>query len=406
MKKLLILPAVLLITLFMTHCTKESAEMDTGDKDGGYMELADGFGSGLGTGGSSSGSGNGDTTQQVPVEPGQITAAEWNDLVNWDFWQNLGQNQEFNTASENWKFYPENRYSFLIKDINQNPLVDCEVVLRNGKGDVVWKSRTDNEGMAELWLNMNGQDDSGPVAIVSYSGQEVTVVDPFTIDHGINEVTMNAGQTGEMSADILFVVDATGSMGDEIEYLKSELLDVISRVKDLNTLLDLRIGSVFYRDEGDEYLTRVSPFTSSLDQTLDFINAQRADGGGDYEEAVHTALSTAVTQLSWSEHARARLLFLVLDAPAHHTPPIVNDLNNTIRSTAEKGIKIIPVSASGINKDTEFLFRFFAVATNGTYVFITNDSGIGGEHIEATVGDYEVELLNDLIVRLITKYTK
>ncbi len=78
---------------------------------------------------------------------------------------------------------------------------------------------------------------------------------------------------------------------------------------------------------------------------------------------------------------------------------IVNDLNAIIKKAAEKGIKIIPVSASGVNKDTEFLFRFFAVATNGTYVFITNNSGIGGDHIEATVGDYEVELLNDLMVR-------
>jgi hypothetical protein len=207
------------------------------------------------------------------------------------------------------------------------------------------------------------------------------------------------------TADILFVVDATGSMGDEIEYLKSELLDVVGRAEGLNSQLSLRVGSVFYRDEGDEFLTRVSPFSTILQLTHAFINNQRADGGGDYEEAVHTALSTAITQLSWSEDARARLIFLLLDAPPHHTNAIVNDLNESIRNTAAKGIKIIPVSASGVNKDTEFLFRFFATATNGTYVFITNDSGIGGEHIEATVGDYEVELLNDLIVRLITKYT-
>jgi len=45
------------------------------------------------------------------------------------------------------------------------------------------------------------------------------------------------------------------------------------------------------------------------------------------------------------------------------------------------------------------------MATNGTYVFITDDSGIGEDHIEATVGDYEIKTLNDLIVRLITKYT-
>jgi hypothetical protein len=406
MKKLLILPALIFLSILVIRCTKESGETDSTDTRSEYLGLADFGGSGVTSGGSASGSGNGDSTQQVPVEPGQITAGEWNDLENWDFWKNLGQNEEFNLARENWKFYPEERYSFLIKDINQYPLIDCEVLLKNGMGDVVWKSRTDNEGKAELWLNLNGGDHSGPIAVISCMNQEVTVVDPYTADQRINEVTLNVEGNIEPDADILFVVDATGSMGDEIEYLKSELLDVIHRVQELNAQLDLRLGSVFYRDEGDEYLTRVSPFSANPDQVMGFINNQRADGGGDYEEAVHTALSTAVTQLSWSESARARLIFLVLDAPPHLTGDIVNDLHETIAKTAEKGIKIIPVSASGINKDTEFLFRFFALATNGTYVFITDDSGVGGDHIDATVGDYEVELLNDLIVRLINQYTK
>ena len=48
--------------------------------------------------------------------------------------------------------------------------------------------------------------------------------------------------------------------------------------------------------------------------------------------------------------------------------------------------------------------RQFAILTGGTYVFLTNDSGVGGEHLEATVGSYQVEHLNTLIVRLITKY--
>jgi len=47
-----------------------------------------------------------------------------------------------------------------------------------------------------------------------------------------------------------------------------------------------------------------------------------------------------------------------------------------------------------------------AIATNGTYVFVTDDSGIGNDHIEPTVGEYQVEFLNDLMVRLVTKYAK
>lgn len=47
-----------------------------------------------------------------------------------------------------------------------------------------------------------------------------------------------------------------------------------------------------------------------------------------------------------------------------------------------------------------------AILTSGTYVFITNDSGIGNEHLEASVGEYEVELLNKLMIRLIQEYTE
>jgi hypothetical protein len=406
MKKSVLLFTAILLALTIIRCTEDSGDAGSTEKSGditGFDLASEGYGSGSSAG--SPGSGSGDSTQQQPVNPGQITAAEWNDLLEWDFWLDLGQNTEFNQAKVNWLFNPSKRYSFVVKDIQSFPVTGCEVTLKNIQGDILWKSLTDNEGKAELWLNLNGGSEDQPTATLKYLNEKITIADPVEIGAGINEVTMATIAATELTADILFVVDATGSMTDEINYLKSELLDVIGRVGELNSQLSLRVGSVFYRDEGDEFLTRVSPFSTDLSSTLNFINNQEADGGGDYEEAVHTALNTAITQLSWSENARARLLFLLLDAPPHHTNAIVSDLNDIIMNAAEKGIKIIPVSASGINKDTEFLFRFFATATNGTYVFITNDSGIGGDHIQATVGDYEIELLNDLIVRLITRYT-
>jgi len=50
--------------------------------------------------------------------------------------------------------------------------------------------------------------------------------------------------------------------------------------------------------------------------------------------------------------------------------------------------------------------KFTAMLTNGTYVFITDDSGIGNPHLDPVVKDYEVEKLNDLLVRLITSYSR
>lgn len=48
--------------------------------------------------------------------------------------------------------------------------------------------------------------------------------------------------------------------------------------------------------------------------------------------------------------------------------------------------------------------RSFAILTNGTYVFITDDSGIGNDHLEPTIGEFKVEKLNDLMVRLVDEY--
>ncbi len=183
MKKLLVFASSLLLLLFfMIRCSKDgpdTVKVDPTDK--GYLGLADGT-DGVYSGGTSSG--NGDSTLQDSVAPGQITAGEWNDLENWDFWLDLGQNGKFDSAQDNWNFYPQNRYSFLVKDLNNNPLADCEVILRNQNGDAQWKSRTDNEGKAELWLNLNGQNEENPSVAVSYGGQQIVVVDPVRIDKG------------------------------------------------------------------------------------------------------------------------------------------------------------------------------------------------------------------------------
>ena len=76
------------------------------------------------------------------------------------------------------------------------------------------------------------------------------------------------------------------------------------------------------------------------------------------------------------------------------------------RLAAEKGVRIIPVAGSGIDKSTEYLMRSFALTTNGTYVFLTDHSGVGNAHIEPTTDEYEVEKFNDLLIRVIGQFTE
>ena len=79
-------------------------------------------------------------------------------------------------------------------------------------------------------------------------------------------------------------------------------------------------------------------------------------------------------------------------------------MQKSISKYSETGIKLIPVFCSSYSKDCEFMCRQCAILTGGTYVFLTDDSGVGGEHVVASVGQYQVEKLNELIVRLIDKY--
>jgi len=133
--------------------------------------------------------------------------------------------------------------------------------------------------------------------------------------------------------------------------------------------------------------------------------AQYASGGGDTPEAVEQALDNAINKHEWTA-GTTKLLFLILDAPPHNTSAITAKMHSLISDAARKGIRVIPVASSGIDKETEFLLRSLSVTSGGTYVFLTSDSGVGGGHIEPTIGDFQVEKLNSLLIRVIGEYLK
>jgi hypothetical protein len=344
-------------------------------------------------------------------EAGKLTAGEINDFSKWDLWTDLKEG-EFDQYSKLWNYDASNRYMFQLTDILGLPLADATVKLVNKEGKVFYQARTDNTGKAELWESIL----LGEEAEVRGFGQKLSITGEYAgevftlrrarkIQDGINSIELNVACDQSQKVDIAFVVDATGSMSDELNYLTAELNDVMFKSKEISTTLNFSFANVFYRDHGDAYLTQKQEFTRVLSESVSFISEQRAGGGGDFEEAVEVALDTAVNGLNWSANARARIIFLILDAPPHNTPEIQEKLRRISLQAAAKGIRIVPLVASGINKGTEYLMRSIALATNGTYAFLTDDSGIGGSHLKPSTDSYEVETLNDLLVRVIKSYT-
>lgn len=341
---------------------------------------------------------------------GLLTAGEWNDLENWKSWGETLDSNSYTDMPAYWEIFPKTLVAVQVVDKSKNPLANVSVELLNGN-TVEFTAKTDNSGLAYCWVSLfeaNAQTAGAEAFSLKVNGKvseapvKLTSLNADSLD--INVITSDAKQA-EAAADIAFIVDATGSMGDEIAFLKSDLEYIIDHAS-TGISTKLRTAAVFYRDETDVYITRGEDFADDVSTTREYISEQYANGGGDYPEAVHSALETSLQNLSWNESARARIAFLILDAPAHHEGEVIESMQKSIAAFAKNGIKIIPVAASGVDKDTEFMLRFFELSTGGTYVFITNDSGIGYDHIDASVGDHDVEKLSDLMIRLIKKYVE
>lgn len=331
-------------------------------------------------------------------------AGEWNDLENWDFWKNLCEIEKYYTEQIYWGFYPENRYSVVVKDANGNFIVDAPVKLLDKAVNIIWESKTDNRGRAELWDGMFGVGGNAGDIIIEYNNTELHSEKLHKYENGVIECVVKDISIVPNTIDISFVIDATGSMEEEISFLQNNLKYIINNIMLNEPELKIRLGATFYRDRGEEYIVRHFPLSAKIDDVIQNIQEQSANGGGDTPEALDEALKTTIIQGNWSEKSCTRILFLILDAPPHYSAQYLEEIHNYIYKASEKGIKIIPIAAPGVDVDTEFLLRFMAMATNGTYTFITNPPENYNQAVEPTVGNFQVEYLQNLIERLILKY--
>jgi hypothetical protein len=238
---------------------------------------------------------------------------------------------------------------------------------------------------------------------INYEDKIYEIKNPKIFHDGINFVFSDMIYKASFVADIAFIVDATGSMLDEINYLKADLNNIISGIKDSIQNIDLNIGAVFYRDYGEKFSSKFDEMTNDYDRIKTFIKSVAA-GGGKGISAVQIGLNTAINKLKWRDNSVSKVIFLILDAAPNNDIKTIDSIMMLTKSAAKKGIRIVPVTCSDIDKSGEFLMRAIALLTNGTYSFLTDDSKIGNKHIKPTTDKYEVETLNALIKRLIKQY--
>ncbi|MEM7336165.1 MAG: vWA domain-containing protein [Chloroflexota bacterium] len=208
-----------------------------------------------------------------------------------------------------------------------------------------------------------------------------------------------------VALDLLFVIDTTASMRDEINELKENIQFIASQVNNLPASLDIQYGMVTYRDIEDAYITRQTPFTNDINAFADALELVTAGGGGDYPEDLHSALSEGLNNMAWRSDKRIGLIFVVADAPPHLDYGQEEDYLVSIQNANEAGLKIFPIASSGLNEQGEYIFRQLAQMTNGRFVFITDEpTGTTTGDTSASVTTdtaYTVGQLDQLIINII-----
>ncbi|MGZ0169509.1 MAG: vWA domain-containing protein [Planctomycetales bacterium] len=241
-------------------------------------------------------------------------------------------------------------------------------------GELVASLRTGSDGRTHFLPAIDGdqQGDAWDVEVLNPDGelcvrqedlQEPAAWWDFAIGH--------EPSTMPQQLDLALVIDTTGSMGDELEYLKLEISNIAARIERLFPGIDQRFALILYRDNGDRYVTRNFDFTDSLADFQQNLNAQHAAGGGDHPEAMHAALEQA-GELSWRSRNTARVMFLVGDAPPHSRHKKRNF--EAVQKLRRREVTIFPVAGSGTRDEAEFALRTAAFMTMGQYLFLTDHS--------------------------------
>ncbi len=222
----------------------------------------------------------------------------------------------------------------------------------------------------------------------------------------ISEAELKSAHQGFLTAppakrtlDISLIIDTTGSMGDEIAYLQQEFIALSNTIATNHPDAEQRWSLVLYKDVVDSYVVRWFDFRTDPQDFQTQLAAQSAGGGGDFPESPERGFEAA-EQLSWSsDPSTAKLAFWVADAPHHDAKAA--EMADSLRAMKQLGVHVYPVAASGVDDLTELSMREAAALTGGRYLFLTNDSGVGGDHKEPVIPCYFVTKLDSAISRMV-----
>jgi hypothetical protein len=350
---------------------------------------------------------DGGATSEIPVddvappEAGPLRAGSVDDNADFEgYLEYLERIHSFGIALRD--FDPTGRIVATVTGTSGLPVAGAEVVVAAGGAEVA-RLRTTADGTARFHPLAYGMPDATSFDFTV--GAQTVSAQPGGV--AVFSADAAGGATAPIAVDVLFLLDATGSMGDEIDQLKTSIDSVAARLSSLESAPDIRFGMTLYRDVGDTFVTSTFDFTGDVETFRSALSNVVADGGGDYPEALDEALGEGLAAPAWRDPASTiQLIFLVADAPPQIGRQLQgNGYPDSIVDAVSRGIKIFPVASSESDDQAEAVFRQLAQATGARFVFLSYGAGgaATGASTDIDRTDYEELSLDDLVVRLVTE---
>lgn len=179
------------------------------------------------------------------------------------------------------------------------------------------------------------------------------------------------------SLDLIFLIDTTGSMADDIDNVKSSASEIVGAIDSKN--YDYRVSVAEYRDlpsygsSGDYVYKLACPFSNDKDEIIEAINSLTVDGGGDIPESVYSGLVYAMTDenkdlsnsdnYGWRQGVTKQII-LMGDAPAHDPEPWEGGYTLDDVVYWSENIDPIIVQSIRIGSDGEALTSFSKISSS------------------------------------------
>ncbi|MBI4976441.1 MAG: VWA domain-containing protein [Spirochaetes bacterium] len=299
----------------------------------------------------------------------------------------------------------QERIQLSVKDVNGRSVPNAAVTVTGADGKTLASGTTYADGS---FLFFPTRYDSG---IRSYKA--VVIKDQLRQDAVFDRagkrdvaIALNAPRVipASVPLDIVFIFDTTGSMGEEIQRLKDTIEIIRLNIAALGSKPKVRFGMVLYRDQGDDYVTKVIPLTEDLDAFQKELAKVEAGGGGDEPEDLQSALKDAVNAMEWNKTG-IRLAFVITDASSHLDYGQKYTYADAAVDANRKGIKIFTVGTGGLPVEGEYVLRQVAQYTYAKYIFLTygergdSDGGAAQSVSHHTGANFTADKLETVIMK-------